>query len=69
MLSHIMYAIADNAPSVLYSQIQLSKCVAINAATAHAHYELEGAMYNLGSSFKGGAHYNIIKLNPNTNGD
>jgi len=33
---------ADNATSVLYSQIQLSKCVAINAATAYAHYELWG---------------------------
>jgi len=59
---------AGNAISVLYFQIQLSKCVAINAATAYAHYEMDGAMYNLGSSFKGGAHYNIIKLTPNTSG-
>ena len=53
---------------VLYSQIKLSKCVAVNMATAHPHYELDGAIYNLGSSFSGGAHYNIVKINPNTNG-
>ena len=52
-----------------FSQIQLSKYVAVNMATAHAHYEPDGATYNLGSSFTSGACYNIIKIHPNsTNG-
>ena len=42
-------------------QIELSKFVAVNFATAHAHYEGE-ATYNIGSSFKGRPHINIIKI-------
>ena len=45
------------------SQIELSKYVAVNTATAHAHYEGE-ATYNIGSSFKGRPHFNIIKIHP-----
>jgi len=44
-------------------QIELSKYVAVNTATAHAHYEGE-ATYNIGSSYKGRPHYNIIKIHP-----
>ena len=35
-------------------------------ATAHPHYEPDGATYNLGNSFKLGAYYNIIKIHPDS---
>ena len=49
-----------------FSQIKLSKYVAVNMVTAHAHYEPDGATYNLGNSFKLGAYYNIIKIHPDS---
>ena len=49
-----------------FSQIKLSKHVAVNTATAHPHYELDGTTYNLGTSFKLGAYYNIIKIHPDS---
>ena len=35
----------------------------MTSATAHAHYENE-ATYNIGSSFKGRPHFNILKIHP-----
>ena len=34
--------------------------------TAHPHYEPDGTTYNLGTSFKLGAYYNIIKIHPDS---
>ena len=33
-------------------------------ATAHAHYDPDGTVYNMGNSFKGRPQYNIIKIPP-----
>ena len=49
-----------------FSQIKLSKYVAVNMVNAHAHYEPDGTTYNLGNSFKLGCCYNIIKIHPNS---
>jgi len=49
--------------AIFIFQIELSKFVAVNSATAHAHYENE-ATYNIGSSFKGRPHFNILKIHP-----
>ena len=38
----------------------------MNTATSHAHYEADGALYNLGNSFKLGCYYDIIKIHPNS---
>ena len=57
------YIIACVDQCIFIFQIELSKYVAVNTATAHAHYEGE-ATYNIGSSFKGRPHYNIIKIHP-----
>ena len=45
-------------------QHQLSKSVAVNGATAHAHWDNDGTVYNLGNSYDGGAVYNVIKILP-----
>ena len=45
-------------------KIQFSKYIAVNGATAHAHYDPDGTVYNMGSSFKGGPRYNIIMIPP-----
>ena len=45
-------------------QIRHSKYMAVNGATAHAHYDPDGTVYNMGSSFKGRPHYNIIEIPP-----
>ena len=37
----------------------------MNMATAHPHYEPDGATYNLGNSVKLGAYYDVIKIHPN----
>ncbi len=47
-------------------QIQLSKHVAVNSATAHPHIDDDGTLYNLGSSANG---YTIIKIPPTGKGD
>ena len=44
--------------------MDISKYVAVNLATAHPHIEPDGTVYNMGSSFKGGSKYNIIKFTP-----
>ena len=38
--------------------------MAVNSATAHAHYDPDGTVYNMGSSFKGHPYYNIIVIPP-----
>ena len=57
------YIIACVDQYIFIFQIELSKYVAVNTVTAHAHYEGE-ATYNIGSSFKGRPHFNIIKIHP-----
>ena len=48
----------------LQLQIRHSKYIAVNGASAHAHYDPDGTVYNMGSSFKGRPQYNIIKIPP-----
>ena len=38
--------------------------MAVNGATAHAHYDPDGTVYNMGGSFKGRPQYNIIEIPP-----
>ena len=38
--------------------------MAVNTATAHAHYDPDGTVYNMGNSFKGRPYYNIIMIPP-----
>ena len=45
-------------------QIKHSKYMAVNTATAHAHYDPDGTVYNMGNSFKGRPYYNIIMIPP-----
>ncbi len=60
MLCHAYIALT------LFPQIQLSKHVAVNSATAHPHIDDDGTVYNLGSSANG---YTIIKIPPTGKGD
>ena len=46
----------------------MSKSVAVNGATAHAHSDTDGTVYNLGNSYDGGAMYNVIKILPPNHG-
>ncbi|XP_048098900.1 beta-carotene 15, 15-dioxygenase 2, like isoform X2 [Alosa alosa] len=44
-------------------KVDWSKFVAVNAATAHPHYDRDGTTYNLGNSYgKGGFFYNIVRV-------
>ncbi|XP_063799268.1 carotenoid-cleaving dioxygenase, mitochondrial-like isoform X2 [Pseudophryne corroboree] len=44
-------------------QVNWSDYIAVNAATAHPHYDPNGTAYNMGNSFgKQGTFYNIIKV-------
>ena len=55
--------------NLLSVQVQLSKHVAVNSATAHPHHYPDGTVYNLGmSSGRGGMLYSIIKIPPTTGG-
>ena len=45
-------------------QHQVSNYIAVNGATAHAHWDPDGTVYNLGNSFVDGAMYNVIKTPP-----
>ena len=55
--------------NLLSVQVQLSKHVAVNSATAHPHRFPDGTVYNLGmSSGRGGMLYSIIKIPPTTGG-
>ena len=49
---------------ILRLQHQISNYVAVNGATAHAHWDTDGTVYNLGNSFVDGAMYNVIKTPP-----
>ncbi|NXS37677.1 BCDO2 oxygenase, partial [Pomatostomus ruficeps] len=46
-------------------QVDWSKFIAVNGATAHPHYEADGTAYNMGNSYgKHGSSYNIIRVPP-----
>ncbi|CAN9513356.1 unnamed protein product [Ophioblennius macclurei] len=46
-------------------KVDWTQYVAVNSATAHPHYDREGATYNMGNSYSlGGYHYNIIRVPP-----
>ncbi|CAG5921502.1 unnamed protein product [Menidia menidia] len=46
-------------------KVDWGQYVAVNAATAHPHYDRDGATYNMGNSFgKSGFFYNIIRVPP-----
>ncbi|XP_028320405.1 beta-carotene oxygenase 2b [Gouania willdenowi] len=46
-------------------QVDWSKFIAVNGATAHPHTEPDGTTYNMGNSYgPKGAHYNIIRVPP-----
>lgn len=46
-------------------KVDWSQYIAVNSATAHPHYDTEGATYNMGNSYgKGGFFYNIIRVPP-----
>ncbi|KAM4015570.1 carotenoid-cleaving dioxygenase, mitochondrial-like [Anomaloglossus baeobatrachus] len=44
-------------------KVDWSKYIAVNGATAHPHYDLDGTSYNMGNSYgKNGTFYNIMKV-------
>ncbi|NXR79049.1 BCDO2 oxygenase, partial [Pycnonotus jocosus] len=46
-------------------QVDWSKFIAVNGATAHPHYDPDGTTYNMGNSYgKHGSSYNIIRVPP-----
>lgn len=46
-------------------KVDWTKFVAVNSATAHPHYDQEGATYNMGNSYgKQGFFYNIVRVPP-----
>lgn len=46
-------------------KVDWSQFVAVNSATAHPHYDQEGATYNMGNSYgKQGFFYNIVRVPP-----
>ncbi|XP_053545806.1 carotenoid-cleaving dioxygenase, mitochondrial-like isoform X3 [Bombina bombina] len=46
-------------------QVDWSKYIAVNGATAHPHYDPDGTVYNMGNSYgKHGTMYNIIRIPP-----
>ncbi|NWI07569.1 BCDO2 oxygenase, partial [Tichodroma muraria] len=50
-------------------QVDWSKFIAVNGATAHPHYEADGTTYNMGNSYgKHGSSYNIIRVPPQESG-
>ncbi|MEQ2268699.1 hypothetical protein XENORESO_011508, partial [Xenotaenia resolanae] len=50
-------------------QVDWSKFIAVNGATAHPHYDPDGTAYNMGNSYGSkGALYNIIKVPPEKTG-
>ncbi|NXQ01093.1 BCDO2 oxygenase, partial [Vidua macroura] len=50
-------------------QVDWSKFIAVNGATAHPHYEPDGTTYNMGNSYgKHGSSYNIIRVPPQESG-
>ncbi|NWX29213.1 BCDO2 oxygenase, partial [Notiomystis cincta] len=54
---------------IWYLQVDWSKFIAVNGATAHPHYEPDGTAYNMGNSYgKHGSSYNIIRVPPQESG-
>ncbi|NXX32554.1 BCDO2 oxygenase, partial [Nicator chloris] len=50
-------------------QVDWSKFIAVNGATAHPHYEADGTTYNMGNSYgRHGSSYNIIRVPPQESG-
>lgn len=47
-------------------QVNISNYMAVNTATAHAHYENDGTVYNMGNSFKGWPSYNFLRFPPSS---
>uniref|UniRef100_A0A8C3AS17 Beta-carotene 15, 15-dioxygenase 2, like n=1 Tax=Cyclopterus lumpus TaxID=8103 RepID=A0A8C3AS17_CYCLU len=46
-------------------KVDWSQYIAVNSATAHPHYDREGATYNMGNSYgKSGFFYNILRVPP-----
>uniref|UniRef100_A0A667Y5Y5 Beta-carotene 15, 15-dioxygenase 2, like n=1 Tax=Myripristis murdjan TaxID=586833 RepID=A0A667Y5Y5_9TELE len=45
-------------------KVDWSQFIAVNSATAHPHYDREGASYNMGNSYGKGFFYNIIRVPP-----
>uniref|UniRef100_A0A8C7ZZC1 Beta-carotene 15, 15-dioxygenase 2, like n=1 Tax=Oryzias sinensis TaxID=183150 RepID=A0A8C7ZZC1_9TELE len=46
-------------------KVDWSQYIAVNSATAHPHYDREGATYNMGNSYgRNGFFYNIIRVPP-----
>uniref|UniRef100_A0A8C6V2C6 Beta-carotene 15, 15-dioxygenase 2, like n=1 Tax=Neogobius melanostomus TaxID=47308 RepID=A0A8C6V2C6_9GOBI len=46
-------------------KVDWTKFVAVNSATAHPHYDQDGATYNMGNSYgKQGFFYNIVRVPP-----
>uniref|UniRef100_A0A672JI00 Beta,beta-carotene 9',10'-oxygenase-like n=1 Tax=Salarias fasciatus TaxID=181472 RepID=A0A672JI00_SALFA len=46
-------------------KVDWTQYVAVNSATAHPHYDREGATYNMGNSYgRDGSFYNIIRVPP-----
>ncbi|XP_076020814.1 beta-carotene 15, 15-dioxygenase 2, like [Genypterus blacodes] len=46
-------------------KVDWTQFIAVNSATAHPHYDREGATYNMGNSYgKNGFFYNIIRVPP-----
>ncbi|GIY52954.1 beta,beta-carotene 9',10'-oxygenase [Caerostris extrusa] len=45
-------------------QVKLNRFVPVNAATAHAHEDTDGTVYNVGSTFGYSCSYNILKFPP-----
>ncbi|XP_068594895.1 beta-carotene 15, 15-dioxygenase 2, like [Brachionichthys hirsutus] len=46
-------------------KVDWSQYIAVNSATAHPHYDRNGASYNMGNSYSsGGFFYNIIRVPP-----
>ena len=50
-------------------QVDLSKIVAVNSATAHPHEDPDGTIHNLGMVHKGKPAYAIIKMTPPAPGE
>ncbi|NXH43037.1 BCDO2 oxygenase, partial [Dicaeum eximium] len=51
--------------NLCHLQVDWSKLIAVNGATAHPHYESDGTTYNMGNSYgKHGSSYNIIRIPP-----
>lgn len=56
--SYIMCQISDK----IFFQVDWSKFIAVNGATAHPHYDPDGTSYNMGNSYgrKGGCIFTSV---------